>query len=220
MRLKAHPSGDIGPFACKYGGALQPTDMEPRYQHTRELARRLIEKHRIVKAPVQIDRIIHAEGLRIHGKAWGANFGLDALLFHSHRAIFVNTDKSRVRQRFSLAHELGHFLLNHDYYRRLPSDIDLDHPPSDAHSVSDPFEKEANAFARECLVPREMLAVLRARPTAGEESQDGEEQLRQRPFAVLGTLMGKRSLTDSELAAHFDVSREVIVIALRISQLL
>jgi len=70
----------------------------------------------------------------------------------------VNAKHHPNRQRFSLAHELGHILLNHSpgYYN---PDISLDNPPmSQTHNSAEKmFEQEANAFAGELLVPLEML---------------------------------------------------------------
>jgi Zn-dependent peptidase ImmA (M78 family) len=52
------------------------------------------------------------------------------------------------RQRFSVAHEIGHFMLSHNNQRK--NDINRDETNS-AH------EKEANAFATELLMPLEFL---------------------------------------------------------------
>ena len=70
------------------------------------------------------------------------------------KQIFIN-DKinSRNRRRFTLAHELGHGILNHDigtiHYRN--SEID---------SQTDMQELQANVFARDILMPATVLAAL------------------------------------------------------------
>jgi len=69
-------------------------------------------------------------------------------------AIYVNRDEYPLRQTFTIAHELGHAVLhrewaNSDEYRVLMRDDQTDH--------GEPHEKEANAFAANLLVPREML---------------------------------------------------------------
>jgi Zn-dependent peptidase ImmA (M78 family) len=62
------------------------------------------------------------------------------------------------RQRFSLAHEFGHLLLNHDldYYQTY---ITIDESPTEKkHTAAEAaFETEANNFAGELLVPLAML---------------------------------------------------------------
>ena len=70
------------------------------------------------------------------------------------KEIFIN-DKihCRNRRRFTVAHELGHGILNHDisqiHYRN--SEID---------SQTDMQELEANIFARDILMPATVLAAL------------------------------------------------------------
>ena len=70
------------------------------------------------------------------------------------KEIFLN-DKvnNRNRRRFTLAHELGHGILNHNidvvHYRNLKADSDIDNQ-----------ELEANVFARDILMPSTVLAAL------------------------------------------------------------
>jgi Zn-dependent peptidase ImmA (M78 family) len=67
---------------------------------------------------------------------------------------FVNGDHAPVRQRFTLAHELGH----HHMHKELERD-----EVADLHDVTDPREREANFFAAEFLAPRPALQVFAAR---------------------------------------------------------
>jgi len=79
---------------------------------------------------------------------------LCARCFAGERRIVVNGGHPVVRQRFSIAHEIGHFVLGH-------SEIDVDHgveaifgDDADSYDVGPDVEREANAFAIELLVPR------------------------------------------------------------------
>lgn len=70
------------------------------------------------------------------------------------KEIFINDRiHCRKRRRFTMAHELGHGILNHDistiHYRN--SEID---------SQTDMQELEANIFARDILMPATVLAAL------------------------------------------------------------
>lgn len=70
------------------------------------------------------------------------------------KEIFLNDKiENRNRRRFTLAHELGHGILDHDigviHYRN--SEID---------SQTDMQELEANVFARDLLMPATVLAAL------------------------------------------------------------
>jgi len=62
--------------------------------------------------------------------------------------IAYNKDHHVHRQRFSVAHEIGHFMLSHNNQRK--NDINRDESNST-------HEKEANAFATELLMPLEFL---------------------------------------------------------------
>jgi len=70
------------------------------------------------------------------------------------KEIFLN-DKvnNRNRRRFTLAHELGHGILNHD--------VDIIHyRNSEIDSLIDIQELEANVFARDILMPSIILSAL------------------------------------------------------------
>jgi Zn-dependent peptidase ImmA (M78 family) len=69
------------------------------------------------------------------------------------QTICYNPDDSEVRQRFTVAHELGHMLLRHG-----PSFKDSAiHFSSGIQSIK---EREANSFAMELLMPKEVLDWL------------------------------------------------------------
>ncbi len=63
--------------------------------------------------------------------------------------IGVNSNHAVVRQRFTIAHELGHFLLGHELGEKIIDDV-FDKPTDK--------EKEANNFAAEILMPKNLLA--------------------------------------------------------------
>ncbi len=68
--------------------------------------------------------------------------------------VFVNIDHAPVRQRFTLAHELGHHHLHEG------GEVDQ---VADLGNVTDPREGEANFFAAEFLAPRPALEAFVAR---------------------------------------------------------
>lgn len=80
------------------------------------------------------------------------------------REIYINTTESPQRQRFTIAHELGHCVLNHDGI----SDRLID---SSDYSFTDSIrERAANRFATLLLMPKELLAMA-------IEQYQGEEQM-------------------------------------------
>ena len=128
---------------------------KPRYGFARKMARKVLSDFKIKQPPVDVIAILEWKGYEYMGIDTFMD-DVDALIVDRYAA--VNANHHIHRQRFSIAHELGHKLMNHDigYYR---PDITIDNPPtSTTHPDTEAaFEKEANAFAGELLIPLEML---------------------------------------------------------------
>ena len=132
-----------------------------RIGFSREVARKLLKNNGINKAPVDLKVILHSKGYTyLEVDSFLDN--IDAIFINKDGRIYaaVNATHHIHRQRFSLAHELGHILLQHDitHYK---SNISIDNPPTEkAHpEVESLFEVEANTFAGELLVPLDMLKM-------------------------------------------------------------
>ncbi len=70
--------------------------------------------------------------------------------------IVVNKDDSPNRQRFTIAHELGHYIMHQDYVKdESKYNVLLRVPLRDKGYTSE--EQEANCFAANLLVPKELL---------------------------------------------------------------
>ena len=183
-----------------------------RQQQVRAMARMYVQKYNIREPPTPVDQIIVAEGITIAPMHWGRHYPLDGLFVRSKRVIAINLDKPLRRQRFSLAHELGHYVLNHDYLKQLGEEIDIDHPPEATRFSHQSLEGEADEFANELLVPRALLQ--RFRESSSPKRADTGEAFH-RPFANLGKPRhNERARNEKELADLFEVSSEVMFIAL------
>jgi Zn-dependent peptidase ImmA (M78 family) len=68
--------------------------------------------------------------------------------------LWVNGTEPPARQRFTLAHELGHAWCRHD------GRLELDTVATLSGKTTDPYEIQANAFAAEFLVPRAAMQRL------------------------------------------------------------
>lgn len=78
------------------------------------------------------------------------------------RLIEYSSREASVRQRFTIAHELGHFVLSH-------GDAFRDTPAAFSSRNSDPRERDANRFAAELLMPE---AAIRKVIAAGRFDED------------------------------------------------
>ncbi|MGH7484814.1 MAG: ImmA/IrrE family metallo-endopeptidase, partial [bacterium] len=104
-----------------------------RAAEIRAEAERLLARYKVVEPPVDVERIAFGEGLRIVRKQLGESDG-----FVEDDLLTVNAEHARTRQRFTIAHELGHLALHAD-------------------GTDENSEREADQFASAVLIPREML---------------------------------------------------------------
>src|SRR4051812_46905783 len=80
------------------------------FQLARDLARACLIKHRVTGPPLDIDGLVELEGLRLIRIDEDTNTA--GALYHKSREIVVNSfGRHLVRQRFTIAHELGHWML-------------------------------------------------------------------------------------------------------------
>jgi len=120
---------------------------KPRIGLARDIARKLLEKSDISNYPILIKEIAnHVEGLSIDGREFEDGLSGASLCHNGKIFIAYNKDHSFIRNRFTVAHELGHALLGHLV---ILSPIDL--------YSKDYKELEANQFAAELLMPLQML---------------------------------------------------------------
>ena len=134
------------------------------YKNSRDIAWQLLIKHKISSLPVNLSKICKAEHIRLFSYQEGAKL-IQKLQLEEHmvendafsigRVIFYNEENIIARQRFSIAHEMGHIFLHSSrdatVYNRDPS-------PND-----DPLETEANIFASRLLAPLCVLHYLNVR---------------------------------------------------------
>lgn len=125
-------------------------------RNARKAARGVLRRFGVQRPEdIRVDAFAHAYGIEIESMRLDS---MTAQLYRrgSRSVIWVSDrEKDECALRFSLAHELGHFLLNHT--------IPLDTIHRAARRVVPPGERnvevEANLFAAELLLPREMVAA-------------------------------------------------------------
>ncbi len=91
---------------------------------------------------------------------------VSGLLLPARREVWLNADEARqspARRRFTLAHEIGHWVCQVREGRGAPIHCRLEPggPP-----VADPLEREANVFAAELLMPEDAVRAMFASGTA------------------------------------------------------
>ena len=133
--------------------------MTVRRKHIRSLVENLIALHKIRTAPVPVEDVAVALGVEVQREP--AEVELSGFLYRNRKRktaiIGVNSIHHPNRQNFTVAHELGHYLL-HDF-----DDVHVDRQfkvwlrdESSSQGI-DLEEKEANLFAAELLMPASFL---------------------------------------------------------------
>lgn len=74
--------------------------------------------------------------------------------------LYVNANDRLTRQTFTIAHELGHWLLHKSYFDQHPAEYRI-LPRFQSSEENNAFEKEANFFAANLLVPDSLLQPVK-----------------------------------------------------------
>lgn len=129
-------------------------------------AEEVLKKASIASLPVPVEEIAKKYRLRI-SRAPHRNFSGMLIRKDGRALIGVNSVEAEVRQRFTIAHELGHFFLHPN------QDAFIDYRDNKYGIMRTPREKEANAFAAALLMPRKLL-IKDFRTTAKSGFADDE----------------------------------------------
>jgi Zn-dependent peptidase ImmA (M78 family) len=123
---------------------------------TRTEALAIIREHQD-SAPVKVSAIARDMGLLIFSASLDP--GISGKLFMDERAgassgwvIYVNRDEPEVRQRFTAAHEIAHFVLHRHLIGEALADDEFYRS-----KLSSPLEAEANSMAADILMPWNLI---------------------------------------------------------------
>ena len=134
----------------------------------------LLKQHKVVTPPVPVPRIAKALGIQLRFSPLDDE--LSGMIYIRDKApvIGINSLHHPNRQRFTLAHECGHFLLHKDLITK-EVHVDKSFPMLMRDSVSsmgiDETEMEANLFAAELLMPTTLIVEA-----LGSELTDIDEE--------------------------------------------
>lgn len=121
----------------------------------REKAMSLIKMAGIKDAPVDVYKIAKILGFTVIESDFPSGYSGEIFIEGKVKSIGVNSNHSKNRQRFTIAHELGHYLNGHQYFDEAGKMLE-----ENEFDFANPLhqqEKEANLFASELLIPKEFL---------------------------------------------------------------
>lgn len=153
---------------------------QPRWAQAKEQADRLTKTFDTPAIPVR--RIAEAVGVDVVFADFGKHAdSVAGFCDFKNAKLFVNREDKVERQAFTIAHELGHWLLHKDIYMAAPDKYPV-LPRFASPNRSDVLEKEANCFAANLLVPERLLAQVKQAPVSSLA----------KAFGVSPTMMGYR----------------------------
>ena len=150
---------------------------------------RLAAKYKL-EAPIDVERVAESEGAIIAREHFSGVQSGFALRDGSRWVIGVNTATSRRRQRFTVAHELGHLLLHDGRQLTVDHSVRVNWRDHKSSMATDREEIEANAFAAQLLMPGDLVRSATA--------------------LLVSDGIRTRDAVISSLAEQFDVSTEAM----------
>ncbi|MGY6174298.1 ImmA/IrrE family metallo-endopeptidase [Paraburkholderia strydomiana] len=114
-------------------------------------ATQLLSTAGINNVPVDVERVAQAAGATVLFQALESE--LSGLLLKQEDGVIigVNSQQARTRQRFTIAHELGHLVMEHQGEMFVDGTV-LRRDEKSSRAI-DPLEIEANGFAAALLMP-------------------------------------------------------------------
>jgi Zn-dependent peptidase ImmA (M78 family) len=131
-------------------------------QLARTTAERLVDRHGLRTAPIDVERLAASVGLRVIATDdLGADVSGLLVSRDGAASIAVRKTDPLVRRRFTIAHEIGHFVMRHHLRRNELVHADehaqVMYRSPKASEGLDPLEVEANQFAASLLMPSKLV---------------------------------------------------------------
>jgi Zn-dependent peptidase ImmA (M78 family) len=121
-------------------------------------AENVLEAHSVVEPPVPVERIASDLGLIVEYTELGDDVSGILVLDGDNGVIGVNSKHPTVRQRFTIAHEIGHWCLHRDWTDVfIDSEFEPRYRDKKASRGRNPEEIQANKFAAALLIPESFL---------------------------------------------------------------
>ncbi len=169
-----------------------------RIQTARREAESLVDHLGISSVPVDVIRVAKGLGLEVVYSELGEDVSGLLVTRDGASMVCVRESDPLVRQRFTIAHEIGHFRLRHQFEPGERVHVDegwkVTARSNNRTLGIDPREVEANQFAATLLMPSRLLSQRVSRLGAGRLNDDHVSELA-REFKVSEQAMAIRLST-------------------------
>jgi Zn-dependent peptidase ImmA (M78 family) len=117
----------------------------------------LLKRNGVLKPPVPVERIAEGLGLDIRYAPFVGDLSGALVRKGGEAYIGINSLHHPNRQRFTVAHELGHFMLHRGMKVHVDKDFHVNWRDDDSSRATSRDEIEANGFAAELLMPTDFI---------------------------------------------------------------
>ena len=115
------------------------------YQNSRDAVWDVLIREHIIELPIKVGPLCKSMGILVNLYQSNDDNSGHSMIVNGRARILVKQDEPIARQRFTIAHELGHIILGHVGEYKL-----VNREPSTADN---PIEQAANVFASRLLAP-------------------------------------------------------------------
>lgn len=150
-----------------------PPPLRVRYSKIAELVDRLLDKNGVTAPSVPVEKIAKSEGIIVTKKRLDDDTAGFLLRSGGMKFIGVNQSQASTRQRFTIAHELGHALLHDGDELHVDKNFRINFRDVVSTLATDVEEIESNTFAAWLLMPSKFL--IRQITSEHLDIDDGDE---------------------------------------------
>ena len=118
----------------------------------------ILNQFKISKAPIPIEKIALKLNLAVTPTDLGPGISGALVITDGKASIGINPNESKVRRRFTIAHELGHYIL-HKSANNLFVEKRFFFRDEESSLGEEKKEREANDFAAALLMPADLLKI-------------------------------------------------------------
>jgi Zn-dependent peptidase ImmA (M78 family) len=131
-----------------------------RLRHIEDLAQKILNDAGILDIPIKPEDVASLHQINVIYHRLGEDVSGVLVLKEGKVTIGCNRNQSKVRQRFTIAHELGHFFLAHQrdglFVDTYENDLKI-YRNNESSTGEVIQEREANAFAAALLMPSHLI---------------------------------------------------------------
>jgi len=130
-----------------------------RVSRVERLAEQILSEAGCFRPPVSPDHLVDKYGATVVLDSFGGDTDVSGVLVREDDRVIIGVNRQHpvVRQRFTIAHELGHLLMHPGRPLIVEKQVRVNFRDSVSSMATDQQEIEANQFAAALLMPREWV---------------------------------------------------------------